>query len=92
MINQALKMQIHPAFWAFLATQGSSWLWSGLARPPSHWGHPGCVSRRLLLASQAPVRMNKEAGLPVLTIWITLVPRSYTLTTLGDALAPMPLV
>lgn len=41
MINQALKMQIHPAFWAFLATQGSSGLRSGLARPPSHWGHPG---------------------------------------------------
>lgn len=41
MINQALEMQIFPAFWAFLATQGFSGLQSGLARPPSHWSHPG---------------------------------------------------
>lgn len=43
MINQALEMQIHPALWAFLATQGSSGLRSGLARPHSHQGHPGSV-------------------------------------------------
>ena len=47
MINQALEMQIFPAFWAFLATQGSSRLQSGLARPPSHRGHPGSACSNL---------------------------------------------
>ena len=67
MINQALEMQIFPAFWAFLATQGFSGLQSGLARPPSHWATWLCMPRPLLPASQAPGRMNKGTGLPVLT-------------------------
>lgn len=60
MINQALEMQIFPAFWAFLATQGFSGLQSGLARPPSHWSHLALHAQTF--ASGLPGSREDEQG------------------------------